>query len=103
SPVDGVVIGRRGQAGEMVDRSVRDLFQIAVMMSAMEVVVNPQPAVLNRIHPGQSVSIIIAEAPNGEIAGTVREIRDGQAVIEFISPTPAIRPGLSAQVRIKLT
>jgi multidrug resistance efflux pump len=103
SPVDGVVIARRGESGEVVDRSVRDLFQIAVMMSAMEVVVDPQPPVLNRIHPGQSASIIIAEAPNGEIAGTVREIRNGQVVIEFISPTAAIKPGLSAQVRIKLT
>lgn len=103
SPVDGLVVARRGQPGESVNRSIQDLFQIAVATSAMEVVANAQPPVLSRIHPGQAASIILPEAPNGEIAGSVRELRNGQVVVSFISPTPAIKPGLSAQVRIKLT
>ena len=95
----------RGAArpGELVDRTAGDLFQIAVALTAMQVIVEPQPPVLARIHPGQSAAIVMAEAPNGAIGGSVREIRDGQVVIDFVSPTPAIRPGLTAQVRIKLT
>jgi multidrug resistance efflux pump len=103
SPVDGLVVARRGQPGEIVNRSIPDLFQIAVATSALEVVADALPAALSRIRPGQAAAIILPEAPNGEIAGSVREVRDGQVVISFISPTPAIRPGLSAQVRIKLT
>jgi HlyD family secretion protein len=103
SPVDGMVVGRRGQAGQPVDRSVEDLLQIAVALTAMQVVIEPQPPVLARIRPGQAASIIMAEAPNGAIAGSVREVRGGQVIIDFVSPTPAIRPGLTAQVRIKLT
>jgi multidrug resistance efflux pump len=69
----------------------------------MEVVADAQPAALSRIRPGQAASIILPEAPNGEIVGSVREVRNGQVVVNFVSPTPAIKPGLSAQVRIKLT
>ncbi len=101
APVDGLVISRRGQAGDEVNRTMDDLFRIAVTISALEIALQPEPAVVPRIKVGQAAAIHIAEAPN-EIAGTVREIKDGRVIIDFISPTTAIRPGLSAQVRIKL-
>jgi len=34
--------------------------------------------------------------------GVVREIRDGQAIVEFTSALPAIKPGMTADVRFKL-
>jgi multidrug resistance efflux pump len=102
APVDGIVISRRGQAGDQVNRTMDDLFRIAVAISALEIAVQPEPAVVPRIKVGQPAAIHLAEAPN-EIAGTVREIKDGRVIIDFISPTTAIKPGLSAQVRIKLS
>lgn len=102
APVDGIVISRRGQAGDQVNRTMDDLFRIAVAISALEIAVQPEPAAVPRIKVGQPAAIHLAEAPN-EIAGTVREIKDGRVIIDFISPTPAIKPGLSAQVRIKLS
>jgi hypothetical protein len=33
----------------------------------------------------------------------VRQVKGSQVVVEFISPTPLIKPGLTAQVTIKLT
>jgi len=102
SPVDGVVIARSGQLGEEVARSLKDLFQIATDLSVMEAVVEPEPSVLARLRPGQEALIVMAELPGEGIPGTVREVRAGETVVEFTSPSPAVRPGLSAQVRIKL-
>jgi multidrug resistance efflux pump len=103
SPVDGTVVSRRGQPGEQVNRAMDDLFRIATTMSAMEVVVEPPPPQLQRIHAGQRAAIHIAEVPDQPISGAVREVKGSQVVVEFISPTPLIKPGLTAQVTIKLT
>lgn len=101
SPVDGMVLSRRGAPGDEVNRSMQDLFRIAVTLSALEIAVQPEPAAVPRIKVGQPVVIQAAEAPDS-IAGTVREIKDGRVIVDFISPTPAIRPGVTAQVHIKL-
>lgn len=102
APVDGLVLSRRGQPGEEVNRTMEDLFTIAVTLTSLEVAVQPEPAVVQRIKAGQPAAIHLAEAPE-EIAGTVREIKDGRVIIDFTSPTPAIRPGMTAQVRLKLS
>lgn len=101
APVDGIVLSRRGQAGEEVTRAMDDLFRIAVALSALEVVVQPEPAAVGRIRVGQPATVLIAEAAD-QIAGIVREIKDGRVIVDFTSPTPVIRPGMTAQVRIKL-
>jgi multidrug resistance efflux pump len=102
SPVDGVVISRMGSPGEEVQRGAEGFFRIAVALSAMEIAVQPEPAVLPRIRIGQPVAIHCAEVPE-EITGTVREIKEGRVIVDFTSPTPAIRPGLTARVLIKLS
>lgn len=101
SPADGIVIARRGAPGEEANRSWEDLFQIAVATSALDVVIQPEPPVLARIKVGQPAMINVAEVPGEPIQGTVREIKDGRVVVDFTSPTPAIRPGVTAQVTIK--
>jgi multidrug resistance efflux pump len=103
APADGIIVARRGELGEDVTRQIEDLFRIATALSAMEVVVEPTPPALARIRPGQAAAIHIAEMPNEVINGTVREVAGSQVIVEFISPTPLIKPGLSAQVTIKLT
>lgn len=103
SPVDGVIVGRRGQAGEDVNRTMDDLFKIATALSAMEVVVEPTPPQLQRIKAGQPAAIHIAELPNESVSGAVREVSGNLVIIDFISPTPLIKPGLTAQVTIKIT
>ncbi len=96
APADGVVIGRRGQQGEQVTRKMADLFQVAVELNALEVVV---PADASRMHVGQAAAIDVKDVP-GTIAGKVREIKAGQAFVAFSSPSTAIRPGMMAQVKI---
>jgi len=101
SPVDGLLVGCAKQPGEEVSTEVRDLFQIAVNLSAMEAVVEPGPAELARIRPGQDALVQFAEIPDA-IPGKVKGIQGSQAIVEFTSPNPALRPGATAQIRIKL-
>jgi hypothetical protein len=39
---------------------------------------------------------------NEPIPASVREVKGTQVLVEFTSPSPAIRPGLTAQVTIKI-
>ena len=50
-----------------------------------------------------SVRALNAGTTPREVFRTVKEIKENQVIIDFQSPAEAIRPGLSAQVRIKLT
>lgn len=102
STVDGLVVGRRGHAGDPVNRSMPDLFQIATHLSSLEVLLTPDSKLLPVIKSGQPALVQIAEA-NGGIAGTVREIKAGQVFVDFTSPSPDVKPGLTAQVKIKLS
>ncbi len=101
SPVDGLIVGRKGQTGQQVGIEIEDLFQIAVNLSALDVVVDPDPSILPKMQPGLAVDIQIAEAPGG-IPGEVRMVKDNRAIIGFTSPTPVIRPGMTAHIRFKL-
>ncbi len=101
SPVDGVVVARRGKPGDSVDRGVKDLIEIAVDLSALEVVLQADPKTARRLRQGQAAQIEIAEAP-AAIPGTVQEIAGGRVIVDFTNPSVAIKPGLAAVVKIKV-
>jgi len=46
--------------------------------------------------------VLLAEAPGEGLPGFVKMVAADEVVIEFTNPTPAVRPGLTAQVRIRL-
>jgi HlyD family secretion protein len=98
SPVDGIVIARNAQAGEQVTPTMTDFFRIAVDLGALTVTLDPPPPLLERIHPGQQVVVHVAEYPE-DLPGSVREIRGTQVIVDFNSPSPAVKPGLTANVR----
>ena len=97
SQVNGVLVARRGQPGDRVDQSMKDLLQIAVDLSDLQVVVDAEPRIAEQIRTGQPAVILIAEAPSA-IEGAVREIKGGQVFVDFTSPSAVIKPGLTAQV-----
>lgn len=101
SPTDGLVISRKGAPGEQISPGVEDFFVLAANLTALQVVLDPDPAVLPRIKPGQIAGVRVAEAGD-EIPGFVREIKGTQVIVDFVAPEPNIKPGLSAQVRIGL-
>lgn len=102
SPVAGIIVARRGQTGETVRPELGDLFEIAVNLSQLEVAVDLPPPELAHVRPGQEALIQVAEMAGEALSGKVREIRNGQAIVEFVNPNPAVKPGVTAQVRIRL-
>ncbi|MBZ5620115.1 MAG: HlyD family efflux transporter periplasmic adaptor subunit [Acidobacteriia bacterium] len=102
APVDGLIVGRKGELGKPARESGDELFQIATDVYALEVAVEPQPDVLKRLRPGQPALVVVLDLQTGGMPGAVKEIKGTQAVVEFSSTLPAIRPGMRADVRLKL-
>ena len=101
SPLNGMVVGLQSKAGDNVDPGMKDMIVIATDLSALEVVADADPATAQKIRQGQPALIQIAEAPS-PIEGAVREIKSGQVFVDFTSPSAAIKPGLTAQVKLKV-
>jgi multidrug efflux pump subunit AcrA (membrane-fusion protein) len=100
SPADGVVMARRGKEGEAVSKTKSELFQIAVGLEKLELVLTPDAPTAARLRPGQTVTVEIKEYPS-MAQGTIREVKSGQALIDFLSPAPSVRPGMTAQIKLK--
>jgi len=101
APVDGVVLSRNGAVGEQVSLENKDFIQIATQLSQLEVVIDPEPPVLKVLRPGQPALVIAADQAGDGLMGEVKEVNNHQAVIAFNNPNPSLKPGMTAQVRIK--
>ena len=102
SPVSGVVVARKGEPGKLLQPDeAKDLFEIAADLSQLVVQIQPDPAALKRLRPGQDALVFTADLP-GAIPGTLKEVRGGDAIVVFTSPSAVIRPGMTAQVRLRL-
>jgi multidrug resistance efflux pump len=101
SPIDGVVVGRKGEVGKLAQEAGDQMFQIATDTYALEIPLEPDPAVLKRLHPGQNVAVWVLDIQSSAIPGEIKEVKDTQAIVEFNSATPAIRPGMRADVRVR--
>jgi HlyD family secretion protein len=99
SPVDGTVVGRNGEVGGPAGA---DLFDIATDMYALEVPLEPEPRVLQRLRPGQPALVLIPDLQSAGIEGQIREIKGNEVIVEFYSTLTAIRPGMPVDVRLKL-
>ena len=102
SPVDGLVIGVKGAPGGEISRTTTDLVLVAVELTSLQVLLIPEASVFPRIQAGQVCSVHVAEFPE-ELPGKVAQIKGTEVIVEFVSPSPVIKPGSTAQVRIKLT
>jgi multidrug resistance efflux pump len=102
SPVDGLLVGRNGEVGKPAQEFGDNLFQIATDVYALEVALEPEPPILKRIRPGQPALVLIPDLESAGITGDVKEIKGTQVLVEFNSTIPAIRPGMLADVRLRL-
>jgi multidrug resistance efflux pump len=102
APVSGLIVNHKKNAGDQVTRDIADLFEIAVDLSALEVVVEVPKALEAKLAAGQNALVQIAEAGPAPLEAKIREVKDGQAYVEFLSPSPAILPAMTAQVRFLL-
>jgi multidrug resistance efflux pump len=102
STAEGIVVARCCQVGESVTAGTTTVFQVAGDLTALQITASADSAIMARIHPGQTAVIEIPSVP-GTIAGKVREVKPEQVIIEFSSPSEAVRPGMTARVKIKLS
>jgi len=102
APVDGLIVERKAEVGKTVQEIGGQLFQIATDTFALQIAVEPEPAVLKRLQPGQQALVNIPDLQTGGIPGVIKEINETQAIVEFNSTIPAIKPGMRAEVRLKL-
>lgn len=101
APVSGVVLERKGEAGTDVKIGEDGILRIGTDLGQLQVVVEPDPAVLAKLQPGQTASVILAELSE-PLTAEISRIENGKVYVMFGSPDPAIKPGFTAQVRIKL-
>ncbi len=102
SPVDGLLVGRNGEVGKSAQEFGDNLFQIATDTYALEVALEPEPPILKRLRPGQPALVLVPDLQSAGITGDVKEIKGNQVLVEFNSTIPAIRPGMLADVRLRL-
>ncbi|MBI5083304.1 MAG: hypothetical protein HZB13_01730 [Acidobacteria bacterium] len=103
APVDGLILTIKKSAGDQVDRSMEDLIEIATDLSQLEFVIETaDPRMLKRFAVGQQALIQIAEIPGDGIPATVKSVDESQVVLEFSSPSPMLRPGMTAVAKLKL-
>ena len=100
SPVTGLVVARHGEVGKQQEQG-SELFQIATDLSALAVEVEPEPPVMARLKPGQAAVIFVADVPEG-ISGQLSDVEAGRVRLQFVSPSALVKPGMTAQVRIRL-
>jgi multidrug resistance efflux pump len=103
APVGGIVSGRRGQPGDEVSPAMEDLFQIARDISTLQVTVELSAAAAAKVQVGQTAVVSPADMPDVWFEGAVKTTENGKPVVVFANPNPDVKPGATAQVRIKVT
>jgi HlyD family secretion protein len=112
SPVDGVVIQRNIELGQSVAASLQapTLFLVAQDMTKIEIYANIDEADVGRVLTDQAVTFSVTAFPAREFAGRVKTVRLGSqtvqnvviytAVIEVQNVDLALKPGMTATIRI---
>jgi multidrug resistance efflux pump len=102
APAAGTVVGRKGEVGKPAEEAGDQMFRIATDLYALEVKLEPKPDELARIHPGQEAVVLLLDLQGAGMQGTVKEVKDGAVTVEFAGAIPGIKPGMRADVRLKL-
>jgi multidrug resistance efflux pump len=102
APVAGVIVGRKGETGKSARDFGEQLFEIATDLFALEAVAEPRPDDLKQLHPGQQAMVVVLDLQSAGMPGVVRAIKDNQAIVEFTAAMPGLKPGMRADIRVKL-
>jgi hypothetical protein len=102
APVDGIILSRKGDAGVDVSRGEDGVFRIATDLGQLQVMIEPEPPVLAKLSAGMEAFIFLAEMGAEPLRAQISRIDKDKVYVMFGSPDPSVRPGVTAQVRIKL-
>jgi HlyD family secretion protein len=112
SPVDGVVVSRSVEAGQIVAASLAapTLFTIAQDLRDMQVKMSIDESAIGRISPGHRVEFTVDAYPGRRFAGRVEQVRllptTSQNVVTYTvvvkAPNPdlLLLPGMTATARV---
>jgi len=99
APAGGIVVARQGEIGKTItQQEASALFRIAADISALQADFTPDAT----MKPGDPIQVTFTDVPGDAIQAVIREIKNGQAIAEFTSANPAIRPGMSCTVHLRL-
>lgn len=113
APIDGVVITRNIDPGQTVVSALQSavLFSVAADLRRMRVVAAVDEADVGEVSPSQRVEFTVNAYINRVFVGTVTEVRNAPvitqdvvtygAVVEVDNPDLALKPGMTASVRIR--
>jgi HlyD family secretion protein len=112
SPVDGIVISRKVDAGQTLAASLSTpvLFRIAQDITKMHISAAVSEADIGRVRVGQGVSFTVDAYPDEVFQGTVAQVRKAatttsnvvtyETMIEVENPDQKLFPGMTADVSI---
>ena len=114
SPVDGTVISRNVDAGQTVAASFQTptLYSIAHDLTKMQIDSNVAEADIGRVEAGQDVEFTVDAYPDRTFHGTIYEVRNAPLVVQNVvtynavvrvdNPDLKLKPGMTANVTIKV-
>ena len=119
APIDGVVLSRNVQVGQTVAATFQTpvLFVLAGDLQQMQVLAFVNEADVGRVREGQTATFTVDAYPGRTFEATVRQVRHTSAepetpepvvsyvvtydvVLDVANPDGALRPGMTANVRI---
>lgn len=102
APVEGTVVGRKGEVGHSAQEPGDQLFQIATDLYTLEVALDADPKVLKRLRPGDPATVLVLDLQSAGMGGVVKQVTETQVIVEFNNMLTGIKPGMRADVRLKL-
>lgn len=112
SPIDGVVLNRKAEAGQIVGPGLNDpvLFVLAENLTRMELLANVDEADIGQVAVGQTAVFTVDAFDNREFAATITQVRYAseltdevvtyKAVLAVENPDLRLRPGMTATATI---
>ncbi len=112
SPIDGVVLNRKAEAGQIVGPGLNDpvLFVLAEDLSRMELLADVDEADIGQVRVGQDARFTVDAFDNRDFAATITQVRYAsevtddvvtyKAVLAVDNPDLRLRPGMTATATI---
>jgi len=112
SPIDGVVLNRKAEAGQIVGPGLNDpvLFVLAENLTRMELLANVDEADIGQVSVGQDAAFTVDAFDNQKFSATITQVRFAselkddvvtyKAVLSVENPDLRLRPGMTATATI---
>lgn len=112
SPINGVVLDRRAEAGQIVGPNLNDplLFTLAEDLTRMELLANVDEADIGQVAVGQKAAFTVDAHDGTDFAATITQVRFApettddvvtyKAVLSVENPDLLLRPGMTATATI---